>query len=399
VSRVVIVGAGQAGANAASALRATGHQGPVTLIGAEAHRPYERPQLSKELLVDPAAELQSIKTAAFWDESGVDLWLGATVGAVDVERREVALLDGRVAPYDRLLIATGLVPRRCLALEGGAIPLHYLRTFEDARSIRAGLVPGKRIAILGGGIIGLEVASAAVGAGVAVTLIELADQLLGRVLPTEVSRILQASHEAAGVEFCFGVSAVGIDVGAVILSDGSRVAADMIVAGIGVEPPSGIVAAFGLRPDEAFRVDARTATAFDNVHAAGDAAIQFDAWHDRWMRVETWANAQNQAIVAAKAMIGQDVRYEGPLWFWSDQLGINLQVVGCALGDGLVFRGDPSSNRFSVVSLRGDEVVGGVTWNNPKEMAALRRLVAARKRVAKGDLENPCFDLRAAAAA
>ena len=398
-NRIVIVGAGQAGARAALALRSAGHPGAITLIGAERHLPYERPQLSKDLLIKPAANVQFIKSAEDWAALGVDIWLGTPVVSVDPERREVGLADGRVAGYDRLLLTTGMSPRRCAALEGSAIPVSYVRNIGDALTIRERLAPGTRIVLVGGGIIGLEVAAAAVGKGCAVTVIEATDRLLSHALPKLVGTFLIGRHEAEGVAFRFGVTASGVSDGAVLLSDGSRLPADLIVVGIGVEPSAQIAAAFRLAESDSFRVDRTTATPAEDVYAAGDAAIQYSRWHDRWMRVDTWANAQNQAAAAARAMVGLDVCYEEPAWFWSDQHNVNLQAVGDPLGEEQVVRGAVESGKFSVISLRGGEVVGAVTVNDPREMGSLRKLVAARRSFPKADLEDVRFDLRRAAAA
>ena len=397
--RIVIVGAGQAGARAALALRSAGHQGSITLIGAEPHLPHERPQLSNELLTKPGATVQFIKSAEHWAAQGIDLWCGTAVVSVDPDRREVGVADGRTAGFDRLLLATGMSPRRCAALEGSAIPVGYLRTIGDSRAIHDRLVPGVRIVVVGGGVIGLEVAAAAVAAGCTVTVVEASQRLLGRALPDVVGRFLLALHTAEGVSFRYGVTPTGVEGGTVVLSDGTRLPADLIVVGIGVEPSAEIVSAFGLPAADSFRVDSATATAFDGVHAAGDAALQYSPWHDRWIRVDTWANAQNQAVAAAKAMIGLNVSYEEPAWFWSDQYKVNLQVVGDAVAEEHVVRGSVESGKFSVISLRGGEAVGGVTVNDPREMGALRRLVAARLSLPRADLEDVRFDLRRAAAA
>lgn len=396
-SNVVIVGAGQAGARAALALRSSGHRGSITLIGAEAHLPYERPQLSKDMLLNPAAKAQFIKSAQDWAAVGVTLRAAHPVISVDADRRFVAMADGSTEPFDRMLLATGMSPRRCAALEASRVPVRYLRTIDDSNAIRSGLVPHARVVLIGAGIIGLEVAAAAAAAGCKVTVVETADRLLSRALPAVVGCYLQGVHVLRGVSFRFGVMPTRTEDDAVVLSDGARLPADLIVIGIGVEPSAEIVSAFGLPAAHSFKVDSKAATEIEGVYAAGDAAVQYSPWHGRWMRIDTWANAQNQALAAGKAMLGLDVHYEEPLWFWSDQYDVNLQVVGDAVGEEQVIRGEIERNKFIVVALRDGEVVGGVTVNDPRSMGALRKLVANRRRCLKTDLENVTFDLRKAA--
>ncbi|RJF89384.1 pyridine nucleotide-disulfide oxidoreductase [Oleomonas cavernae] len=395
---IVIIGAGQAGARAAEALRAAGHAGAVTLIGAEAHPPYERPQLSKEMLLKTDAVPAFVRSAPDWATLGVDLVTGAEIADGDIERGHVAAKDGRVFGFDKLMFATGTVPRRLPALEAGPIPVHYLRTIDDACALRRGFVPGARIVAVGGGVIGLEAAAAAVAQGARATVIEAAPRLLARALPEVVAGFLRRRHEQAGVEFHFGQVPVGANAQGVVLADGRVVPADLIVVGVGVDPVVGLAERLGLAGGQGIKVDAHGRTELPHIFAAGDVALQWSRCHDRWTRIETWANAQNQAIAAARTMAGQDSPYGDPPWFWSDQYDVNLQVLGDAVADDLVLRGDVEAGRFTLIALRAGEVVGAVTVNAARDMAALRRIVAGRQRPARADLENPAFDLRRAAA-
>ena len=391
---IVIAGAGQAGARAAEAMRAAGFAGNITLVGSEHHPPYERPQLSKELLLGTQETAGFIKSAEGWSELGVDLILGAAVGDFDAAKRVAMLSDGRALTCDRLLIATGTRPRRLPAIEAGPLPVRYLRTIEDATAIKQALDARARVAIIGGGVIGLEAAAAAITSGCSVTVIEAAPGLLTRALPKQAGEFLRVRHEARGVVFRIGVAPTGADAEGVILADGSKVAADIIIVGIGVEPEIALASRLGLGARDGIKVDCHGATALPEVFAAGDVALQYSAPHDRWMRIETWANAQDQAANTARNMVGQDQAYTAPPWFWTDQYDINRQVVGDPVVADPILRGDPATGRFTLISQRGDQIVGAVVINTPRDMAALRRLVSSAAQVSRADLEDPTLDLR-----
>ncbi len=392
--RIVIVGAGQAGARAAEALRAAGHAGEISLVGAEAHPPYERPQLSKEMLLDRTASAALIKERDGWRALGVDLHTGAGVATCDLAMRTLELDDSRRIAFDRLVFATGVAARTAPALDNGAIPVRTLRTIEDARFLREAFTPAARIVLVGGGVIGLETAAAAVKAGCDVTVVEAETTLLSRALPAAVAAFLQRRHEAEGVSFHFGVVATRVDNGCLILSDGSSLPADCIVVGIGGAPRVALGTQIGLECADGLRVDAYGRTDAPDVFAIGDVAAQWSEQRRRWGRIETWANAQNQAIAVARCMVGQDAPYRDAPWFWTDQYDINVQVAGDLAGADLVMRGDVASGRFAVLGVQEGVLRGAVTVNNRKDMAVLRKL--ATRRVNRADLENPSFDLRKA---
>ena len=392
--RVAIVGAGQAGARAAEALRAAGHAGEIHLIGEEAHPPYERPQLSKEILLDRTATAASIKQRDGWMALGVELHTGAKVAACEPEARTLELEHGGRIAFDRLVIATGVAARRAPALENPDVPVRTLRTIEDALVLRGFFTPGARIVLVGGGVIGLETAAAASKAGCDVTVVEAEATLLSRALPAEVAGFLQRRHEAEGVAFRLGVFGTHVENGHVMLSDGSSLPADCIVVGIGGEPRVSLGKQIGLDCAEGLRVDAYGRTDVPGVFAIGDVAAQWSAQRGRWTRVETWANAQNQAIAVARCMAGQDAPYNDAPWFWTDQYDVNVQVAGDLTGADLVIRGDMASGRFAVLGFQDGVLRGAATVNNRKDMAVLRKLAA--RRVNRADLENPSFDLRKA---
>jgi p-cumate 2,3-dioxygenase ferredoxin reductase component len=397
IARVVIAGAGQAGGRAAEALRAGGYRGVITMIGDEVHPPYERPQLSKQVLTKPDYEVTFLKTADEWSRVlDIDIRTGAAVVGCDADKQTVTTSCGDTIGYDRLLIATGTRPRRLAGIDATSARVQYLRSLEDALQLRQSLAAKARVVVLGGGVIGLEAASAAVQQDCRVTIVESQSRLLARAFPDCVSSFVEAAHRARGVEFVFGATASEGVEGGVRLSNGDVLAADVVLVGIGVEPVTDIAGAIGLPAQGGIAVDAYGRTAVANVFGAGDVTLQWSQCHGRRMRVETWANAQNQAAAVAANMIGVERAYCDPAWFWSDQYDLNIQVVGDPVGDDVVLRGDMNAGRFSVIAMRDGMVAGAVSVNAAKDMAMLRRLAGKPTAVERGDLESPAYDLRKA---
>jgi p-cumate 2,3-dioxygenase ferredoxin reductase subunit len=393
-TRVVIVGAGQAGGRAAEALRGAGHVGPITLIGEEAHLPYERPQLSKSILLDSEPNPAFIRAAGDWAELDVTLSTSSRVVTADIERRQIGLEDGRVFAFDRLLLATGTRPRRMPELERSSLPVSYLRCMDDALALRRALQPGRNVVLIGGGVIGLEVASAAVARGCHVVVLEKKATVLPQVGSPALSQYARELHATRGVKLMCGASIKQATARGIELDDGTIVPADIVLVGIGVEASVDLAHQLGLNSDHGIKVDTSGATAIEGVHAAGDVAEQWSRCHDRWMRLENWANAQNQAIATAKSIAGEATAYETPPWFWSDQYDANIQIVGHPGGGDEILRGNVADGRFTALSIRDSEVIGGVTVNAARDMSVLRRLVASRKMIDRNDLENPNFELK-----
>jgi p-cumate 2,3-dioxygenase ferredoxin reductase component len=397
IENIVIAGAGQAGGRAAEALRARGFQGAITMLGEESHPPYERPQLSKAMLHAPDTPVSYIKQAKDWrDLLAIRLETGAAVTDCDVDRRTVSTADGQSFAFDRLLIATGTRPRRLAALENSKIEIQYLRSVEDALRFRKSIHDKSRIVIIGGGVIGLEAACAAAKNGCSVTVIESEPRLLARAFPAVVSDLVAAKHRSHGVAFIFGTTVSGSTADAVRLSDGREIAADLVLVGIGVEPVATLAERLGLPSAGGIAVDGCGRTTAADVFCAGDAALQWSRCHGRAIRVETWANAQNQAIAVAANMIGEPKEYVDPPWFWTDQYDLNIQVAGDMLDSDHIVRGDANSGKFSVVAMRGSEIVGALSVNAAKEMAMLRRVIMANAKPVRTDLESPAYDIRAA---
>jgi 3-phenylpropionate/trans-cinnamate dioxygenase ferredoxin reductase component len=329
---MVIIGAGHAGGRVAAALRAQGWTGPIELIGAEPALPYERPPLSKAVLTGEASpEACALRPAADYEGDRISHRV-ARVAALDTAARTVTLADGSVIAYRAALLATG-GHARPLTIPGADQPgVLALRTLADAAALAPRLTPGARLALIGGGFIGLEVAASARHLGCQVTVLEGAPRLLGRAVPASIGDKVLALHRARGVDVRLGCGPTQIDAAdgalAVHLSDGSMLAADTVVVGIGITPATELAQAAGLRVARGIVVDATLATSAPGVYAAGDVAEFPSAFSGDLIRQETWHNAETQARVAAANMLGGTEAYRSTPWFWSDQYDWQLQVTG-----------------------------------------------------------------------
>ena len=397
VESIVIVGAGQAGARAAEALRSHSYRGAIVMLGDEPHLPYERPQLSKAILQSADARIAYIKDAADWSGAlGVNIITGARVVHCDADRRVVATEDGRSFRFDRLLLATGTRPRKLDVLRNAPLNVRYLRNIEDALQVRRSIEERSRIVIVGGGVVGLEAACPAAKQGCRLTVVESQKNLLARAFPDLISDIVMARHRDHGVDFVLGATVTGCTPRGLALDSGVEVEADFVLVGIGVEPDVALTRQLKISDGDGIRVDGYGRTDAPHVYCAGDVALQWSRCHERAVRVETWANAQNQAAVVAANMIGVTRDYTDPPWFWTDQYDLKIQVVGDMMDADHLVRGNPADGGFSIVALRGADVVGALSVNAAKDMAMLRRIVAAGRQPARADLESPAFDLRSA---
>jgi 3-phenylpropionate/trans-cinnamate dioxygenase ferredoxin reductase component len=386
-THIVIVGAGHAGGRAAEALRAAGHKGAITLLGAESHPPYERPPLSKELLAGAVAvEKTYLRPLEWYAEAGIALRLGATVSAIDARAQRVGLADGTMLPYDALLLTTGARARRLPIPGGDGKRVLYLRDIADSLALREILVPGVRLAVIGAGFIGLEVAATACKRGAAVTVLELAPQALARVAPPEIADHVVALHRRHGVDIRLGVAVSAIeDTGreAILLTAaGERVAADYVAVGIGAIPNSELAAAAGLAVADGVTVDEFGRTSDPAIFAAGDVTRHLNPLVGRAIRLEAWQNAQNQAIAVAKVMAGGSEPFAEVPWLWTDQFDMNLQMAGApGPWDRLVWRGDPAERAFTVFHLHEGKPVIATTVNNVRDMRFARMIIAAGKAI------------------
>ncbi len=354
---IVIVGAGQAGATAATELRDRGHDGPIVLIGAEGHPPYERPPLSKGYLLgnDPV-EAAYVHEPQWYADHDVELHLGTMVTGVDLAGRRVATATGRDFSYDRLLIATGSQPRRLAFADASGVPTAYLRTVEDSDRIRAAFGPGRRLVVIGAGWIGLEVAAAARAAGTEVVVFEAAELPLLRVLGPQVAGIFADLHRSHGVDLRLSAS-VGLD---------DLAGADLLVVGVGVTPSVALAEAAGLAVDHGVLVDATLRTSDPFVYAVGDVANHDHPVLRRRVRVEHWDTAIEQAKVAAHNLLGADERYERLPYFFTDQYDLGMEYVGYAAADAdtsVVISGDPSCGSWRAYWVSGGVVAAGMHVN------------------------------------
>ena len=394
---IVIVGAGHAGGRMAEALRAAGVAAPIHLVGAEHHPPYERPPLSKDLLTGKVAPEQTfIQPAGYWAEHAITLHLGVRAEAVDRAARQVRLSDGGTLDYGVLVLATGGRPRR-LTLPGADSPrLHYLRDIEDTKALQAALRPGARLAVIGAGVIGLEVAASARSLGASVSVLEMAPMPLGRVVEPAVGAWFLALHRGHGVDMRMGVQLRAIHdtpSGARLeLADGTGVEADVIVAGIGIQPNTELAAAAGLEVEDGIVVDDCGRTADPAIFAVGDVARGFHRVLGRHQRLESWRCAENQPRAVAQVIAGGAAPYDEVPWMWSDQYDVNLQVAGMPRAvDRTLRRG--GDDRFTLIQLHDGVVVGGVTVNQGRDMRPLQQLIAKAARPDPARLADPAVPL------
>jgi len=381
---VLIVGAGQAGGRAAEALRAVDPSCAITLIGDETHPPYERPPLSKGVLTGAqAAETTYLNPAAFYDANRIDLRLGLTVTEIDRSGHSVRLSDGGTLGYDALLLTTGARARR-LTLPGAEGPnVYHLRDIDDSLALARTLGPGKRLAIIGAGFIGLEVAAAARERQTDVIVIEVGGKPLGRVVPPELGTWFAELHRGHGVDLRLNTSVVAIEAAGarsvtLRLGDGSTVTADALAVGIGSIPNAELAAAAGLAVDDGIVVDEFGRTSDPAIFAAGDVTRHWNPLLRRALRLEAWQNAQNQAIAVARGIAALEAGTALPHaeipWFWSDQYTVNLQTAGHFEPTGrTIWRGDPAGTAFTVFYVSGDRLTGASTINQGRDMRPIRK--------------------------
>ena len=397
-SAIVIAGASLAGAKAAEKLRTEDFDGPVILLGAEQERPYERPPLSKDYLIGKAdRESIYVHPAGWYDEHNVTLRLGTTVTGIDRAGHEVLLADGSRVGYAKLLLATGSEPRRLPVPGAGLDGVLYLRQVEDSDRIRAAFQDAAQVAVIGAGWIGLETAAAARAAGAEVTVLEAAELPLLRVLGPEVAQVFAGLHTEHGVDLRCGVQVAEITgsgghADGVRLADGSRIPADVIIAGVGITPRTGLAEAAGLRVANGIQVDAQLRTADPDIFAAGDVANAFHPRLGTSIRVEHWANALNQPQTAARAMLGQDASYDRLPYFFTDQYDLGMEYSGYVAPGGydeVVLRGDVAGREFLAFWLSGGRVLAGMNVNIWDQTDAIQDLVRAGQPVALDWLADP----------
>jgi 3-phenylpropionate/trans-cinnamate dioxygenase ferredoxin reductase component len=391
----VVIGAGHAAGQAVASLRQDGFDGAIELIGDELHLPYQRPPLSKQYLSgEQGLDKVYLRPAAFYAERKITLHLGKRAERIDRTAHEVTLGDDATLHYDKLLLATGSRVRLLNIGGSNLTGIHYLRTIADVDAIRAEFAPGKRIIIVGGGYIGLEVAAVAVKAGLNVTVLEMEDRILKRVTTEAMSAFYHQLHSGRGVNIRTSAKVSGFAgngrIDAVLTDTGERLPADLAIVGIGIIPNTELAAAAGLACENGILVDDHCRTADPDIYAAGDCTNHPNALLGRRLRLESVPNAMEQARVAAVNMNGGDSTYASIPWFWSDQYELKLQMAGfSADSDQAVVRGDPASNQFATFYLKGGIVVAVDAVNSPRDFMACRQMVDKRSRPDPVKLADP----------
>jgi 3-phenylpropionate/trans-cinnamate dioxygenase ferredoxin reductase subunit len=395
----IIVGAGQAGCWAAIGMRQAGFTGRILLIGEERWRPYERPPLSKAVLIaDPMPDPQFFHPEGKYREQRIELLLGAAVAALNPPRQQVRLADGRMLAYDRLLLTTGGQARQ-LAVPGGNHAL-TLRTWEDALAIRARLQRSTRVICIGAGVIGLEIAAAARTRGAVVTVLETLGGVMGRTVSPEGARFMERLHREAGVALHFGVAVEAIEERggryAVLCGNGGVFEAELVVAGVGMTRNVALAEQAGIALGRGIAVDEYGRTSLRDVFAAGDVTAFHHPLFGQRLRLESWRHAQNHGLAVGQAMAGGTAPYDDVPWFWTDQFGVNLQVTGLpAEAARTIVRVDAPPRGFVAVHLTSDDHVIGVTAANaPREVRAGQALIKARRPVDTTKLTDPAVPLQ-----
>jgi NADPH-dependent 2,4-dienoyl-CoA reductase/sulfur reductase-like enzyme len=401
----VIVGAGQAGARAAQGMRDNGFDGGIVMIGEETALPYERPPLSKATLLDPdETEARLIFDRDYYNTRGVETRLGIKVLSIDRQAQIVYCNNGESVHYDKLLIATGGRLRRLSVRNSEHPDIFYLRTHSQALLLSQQLKPSKRVVILGGGFIGLEVAAAAVQRGCAVSVLELGPQLLGRFAPKVVAEAVGRIHQRNGVTMATSATIRGLErtnspspAWRIAVEGGRELEADVLVVGIGIEPETTLATQAGLRVDNGILVDAFGQTSDPLVFAAGDVACQFHPLYQRHVRLECWQGAQDQGLTVGRVMAhGPSPAPLPPPWAWSDQFDLNIQVAGlCSGSSPVIIRGDPNTDSFTAFNAHEGIIVGAISLNRGRDMPYIKRLISAKHLVDSASLGDEEMPLKA----
>jgi len=405
-AHVVIVGAGHAGGTLAALLRQYGHAGPVTLVGEEPIPPYQRPPLSKAWLKGEAdAESLALKPLEFYAENRIDFRPSVRAERIDRQRKVLALSDGTELAYDFLVLATGARPIR-LPIPGADLEgILELRTAADAEALKGALGPGRTMAVVGGGYIGLEAAASARALGAEAVVLEREPRILARVAGEVLSSFFRTLHEGHGVRFLTGASVTGFrgeggKVTGVELADGRVIACDLALVGVGAVPNQELAQDAGLAVNRGVVVDLEARTSDPSIFAIGDVTLRPMPIYGRDFRMESVPNALEQAKQAACAITGRPAPAGETPWQWSDQYDIKLQIAGYNFdSDQTLVRGDPASGRFAIFHLQGDKVQAVEAINSPPEFMMGRQLIGSRRPVDKQRLADPSISMKEVAAA
>lgn len=398
MQKIVVIGAGQAGASAVAKLRSLGFDGSITLIGAESAPPYQRPPLSKKyLLGEMALERLYLRPLSYYAETGIELRLNTRVDRIDRTAKQVICGDGTV-PYDALILATGSEPRALPAAIGGTLAgVHVVRDLKDVDAMAPAFAEGARVLIVGGGYIGLEAAAVAAMKGLHVTLVEMSERILQRVASPETSDYFRALHRQHGVDIREGVGLERLlgdtNVTGARLSDGTELQVDFVIAGIGITPATALADAAGLDLDNGIKTDAQGRTSDPAIWAAGDCASL--PYQGGRIRLESVPNAIDQAECVAENILGAGKTYVPQPWFWSDQYDVKLQIAGLNTGyDRVITRMGDKPGAMSFWYYRGAQLLAVDAANDARAYMIGKRLIDAGKSPAPEAIANPETDLK-----
>jgi 3-phenylpropionate/trans-cinnamate dioxygenase ferredoxin reductase subunit len=397
---IVIAGAGHAAGQAVASLKQHRFEGRIVLIGEEPYLPYQRPPLSKKFLAGKlSAERLFFKPASFYDDPWIDLHLESRIERIERASRELVTAEGKKISYDKLILALGARARKVSVAGSGLSGIHYLRGIADVEHLKAGIAPGKRIVIVGAGYIGLEVAAVCRQLGLTVTVIEMADRVMSRVVSPQVSDFYERLHRERGVDLRLNTGLAGFQgresVQAVSTSDGPDIEADLALVGIGIVPNTEIAAEAGLAVDDGIVVDDRCQTSDAHIFAIGDCTLHPNRIYGRRLRLESVHNALEQAKTAAANICGIDSRYSQVPWFWSDQYEVKLQIAGLSDDyDQTILRGDPDTACFACFYLRNGRLIAADAFNSPREFMQSKALIAGHAIVPPEGLADTSIPLR-----
>lgn len=398
--KIVIAGAGHAAGQVIVSLRQHKFAGRIVLVGDEPYLPYQRPPLSKKFLAgEITVERLHVKPESFYDDSHIDLRLKTTVTAIDRDTKTLKIEDGDDIGYDKLVLAIGSRARTLSVPGANLAHVHYLRNIADVEGIRAELDVGRRMVIIGAGYIGLEVAAVARALGLDVTVAEMADRVMSRVVSPEISDFYQIEHTNHGVKLRLSTSITALRgkkrVKSVQIGDDEEIPADFVVVGIGVLPNTELATQAGLDVSNGIVVDDRCRTSDDDIYAVGDCTSHPNNIYDRRLRLESVHSALEQAKTAASNLCGKEAHYSDVPWFWSDQYDLKLQIAGLSEGyDDVVIRGNPAERSFACLYLRDGQLIAVDAVNAPKEFMQSKALIASHAAIPAEDLANSEISLR-----
>lgn len=398
--RVVIAGAGHAAGQVVTSLLQHKYDGQIVLIGDEPYLPYQRPPLSKKFLAgEMSAERLYVKPASFYEDAGVEINLDTTITAIDRDEKRLCVADGEDVAYDKLVLALGSRVRRLPVDGAGLKRVYYLRSIADVERIRKKMEPGRRLVIIGAGYIGLEVAAVAQQAGLDVTVVEMADRVMSRVVSPEISDFYQIEHTNQGVRLRLSTGVAALNgrkrVKSVTTSEGEDLPADLVVIGVGIQPNTELATSAALDVDDGIVVDDHCRTSDPDIFAVGDCTSHPNAIYGRQLRLESVHNALEQAKTAAANICNADVAYSQVPWFWSDQYDLKLQIAGLSEGyDDVAIRGNPAERSFSCLYLKEGRLIAVDAINAPRDFVQSKQLIADRVEIDSQKLADPEIALK-----